>query len=369
MSSFLQTIDSMKKHNIGDYVQFYNDKLGYIDRIIDDKVVRIREASENSARPRFFNVRSNLVSVVPISGAGSSPAENRNLIQPPSPPENEDVKRIANIGDETKTLINVLKKCRKWSSKDQTATHPFFDYLEEGFHLDKGWIKSRLPSDMTENKRFLTSKQRSIFVVTYNLLSGIPNRSGDMKKWNIYFNHAWNVNKQTTLRIIDSYYDSGFSPDRKIRKDKGHTLSNSSKKRKSVYTPLYVYKREQGRRRYRNHTHRLDQIELKNEFNDKSVDEQRVYKNLSDDFIRQGSSLHHNIIKALENTCGRVTYKQIANHLGGIVTENTVSKHLKLLDGFSIVKSRILPMLSRDAKIKRVIFCESFLFSGNQHNV
>ena len=149
MSSFLQTIDSMKKHNIGDYVQFYNDKLGYIDRIIDDKVVRIREASENSARPRFFNVRSNLVSVVPISGAGSSPAENRNLIQPPSPPENEDVKRIANIGDETKTLINVLKKCRKWSSKDQTATHPFFDYLEEGFHLDKGWIKSRLPSDMT----------------------------------------------------------------------------------------------------------------------------------------------------------------------------------------------------------------------------
>ena len=162
---------------------------------------------------------------------------------------------------------------------------------------------------MTENKHFLTSKQRSIFVVTYNLLSGIPNRFGDMKKWTIYFNHAWNVNKQTTLRIIDSYSDSGFSPDRKIRKDKGHTLFNSSKKRKSVYTPLYVYKREQGRRRYRNHTHRLDQIDLKNEFNDKSVDEQRVYKNLSDDFIRQGSSLHHNIIKALENTCGRVTYK------------------------------------------------------------
>ena len=65
-------------------------------------------------------------------------------------------------------------------------------------------------------------------------------------------------------------------------------------------------------------------------------------------------------MKVLMNTKGNVSYRQIANHIGGIVTENTVAKHLKQLDDFSVVKSRILPMLSKNAKNKRLIFCESF---------
>ena len=127
-----------------------------------------------------------------------------------------------------------------------------------------------------------------------------------------------------------------------------------------MYTPFYVWKREQTQRRYRNHTHRLNEKELKEEFEAKCEDEKRVYKSLADDFIKQGSALHDSIMKVLMNTNGNVSYKQIANHIGGIVTENTVAKHLKQLDDFSVVKSRILPMLSKHAKNKRFIFCESF---------
>ena len=50
-----------------------------------------------------------------------------------------------------------------------------------------------------------------------------------------------------------------------------------------------------------------------------------VYKYLADDFIKQVSTLHHNIVKALMNTKGNVTYRQIENHIGGLVTEKDSS--------------------------------------------
>ena len=77
----------------------------------------------------------------------------------------------------------------------------------------------------------------------------------------------------------------------------------------------------------------------------------------------QGSSLHNDIIEALDKTSGNVSYKEIANYVGGIATENTISKHLKTLDGFSLVKSHILPNLTRYHKEQRKQFCKkSFIF-------
>ena len=70
--------------------------------------------------------------------------------------------------------------------------------------------------------------------------------------------------------------------------------------------------------------------------------------------------MHNDIIKALEHMCGNVSYKSLANHIGGIATENTVAKHLKSLDGFSVVKSRILPTLSKYHKEQRKKFCKEF---------
>ena len=67
--------------------------------------------------------------------------------------------------------------------------------------------------------------------------------------------------KKPTVAIINAYYEHGFTSNRITRKDKGHTLINS--KKNSVYTPFYVWKREQIQRRYRNHTHRLNEKELK----------------------------------------------------------------------------------------------------------
>ena len=79
--------------------------------------------------------------------------------------------------------------------------------------------------------------------------------------------------------------------------------------------------------------------------------------------------MHNDIIKALEHTCGNVSYKSLANHIGGITTENTIAKHLKSLDEFSVVKNRIFPSLSLYHRKKRKEFCEIFLLFGCQRNV
>ena len=122
------------------------------------------------------------------------------------------------------------------------------------------------------------------------------------------------MSKQTANHIVDSYYDNGFNPNRKIRNDKGLTLVNSDKKRKSTYTPLYVYKREQTHKRFRTNTLRLDANEIKTEFFNKCDDERIVYKNITNNFVKQGFSLHHNTIKSLEKSSGNMIYNNIANH-------------------------------------------------------
>ena len=55
-----------------------------------------------------------------------------------------------------------------------------------------------------------------------------------------------------------------------------------------------------------------------------------------------------------------MSYAAIANHLGGIITKSTVSKHLQSLEGFATTKSRILPQLSKDCMERRKRFCEAF---------
>ena len=127
-----------------------------------------------------------------------------------------------------------------------------------------------------------------------------------------------------------------------------------------TYTPLYVFKREQTQKRYRTHTQRLDAKTLREDFENKEDDEQLIYKNIANNFVQQGYSLHHNIVKVIENTGGHMSYEAIANQLGGLVTKNTVAKHLHSLDGFSVSKSRILPQLSKDCMLRRKLFCEAF---------
>ena len=340
-------------------MQFHGDRLGYVEEMLPNDLVRIRE-DDGTSRPRRFQERKHLVAVIPKSGVSTT--ENRTLMQSPEPMTNNTQVIEDNITNEAKELINVLKKTHKWSINKKNITNPLFEYLTLNNHKEKGWIRYALPKDTFDGdiEKRLNKKQRIIYISTYNMLNCFPKTQGDMKGWQNLYYKAWGISKHTSNRIIESYYENGFNPDRKKRSDIGHTLINSTKKRKSVYSPYYVYKREQTHGRYRTHTDRLSDHLLKEELESKAEAEKIVYGNIAKNFVEQGYSIHHNLINALEKTCGNVSYKALANHIGGLATENTISKHLKSLKGFSVVKSRILPQLSKGNKKIRLLFCEAF---------
>ena len=106
MSAILWTIDYLKFVRIGDYVQYNDDKFGYVIEIIDDDNVRIREAIE-IRRVEMYVVETNTIRVVPL--AGGKPSVDRNIKQPPSPPEDEKRLIIKDRLDESQELIDVMK--------------------------------------------------------------------------------------------------------------------------------------------------------------------------------------------------------------------------------------------------------------------
>ena len=77
--------------------------------------------------------------------------------------------------------------------------------------------------------------------------------------------------------------------------------------------------------------------------------------------------IHHDIISALEITHGNFSYKALVNHIGGIVTPNTITSHLKSLNGYLVVKSRMFPQLNK-CSMKKVEFCEKILIFGCRLN-
>ncbi len=303
-------------------------------------------------------VETNTICVVPL--AGDKPSVDRNIRRPPSPPEDEKRLIMKDRSDESQELINTMKLGIKWVDSQQTQTHPLYKYLKENNTKAEGWIRKILPKNIAISEKDLSSDAKSIYINQFALFSGFPMTHGPLKDWQKYLYHAWGISKWTSNHTLVRYYERGFHHGRLPRADKGFTLMNSPKKRKSVMTPFYVFKREQTQRRYRNFTHKLDNDELKIEFEGQDVVKKESYHNISCAIQLQAESLHHDIISALENTHGNVSYKALSNHIGGIATPNTIASHLKSLDGYSVVKSRMLPQLNERSMKQRVRFCESF---------
>ena len=60
-------------------------------------------------------------------------------------------------------------------------------------------------------------------------------------------------------------------------------------------------------------------------------DDKRVYRNIADYFVKQDGTMYNEIIEKLQNISGNITYKEIANNIGGLATKNTIAKNLKSL--------------------------------------
>ena len=179
MSSIIRTFDALSEIRVGDYVQFHEDRLGYVQSISDNNVVKILEANDGVVRPRHYHVRQNQVVVVPTVGEYAS--QNRNLLQPPPANVNVASQLIEGRSEDTKELIKVMKETTLWSPYDRTNSDPFFDYLDKYKEKSKGWIRKVLPEYFRTDKQRLTNKERMILITMYNLFSGFSKIHGKFK--------------------------------------------------------------------------------------------------------------------------------------------------------------------------------------------
>ena len=107
MSSILRTIDALKEIREGDYVEFHNDRLGYVDKVIPPDTLRIIEedGTNLSTRIRRWTVKDNKVALIPRAGDGY--INHRTLIQPPEPYENSNSNLSESLSVETSELISI----------------------------------------------------------------------------------------------------------------------------------------------------------------------------------------------------------------------------------------------------------------------
>ena len=76
----------------------------------------------------------------------------------------------------------------------------------------------------------LNADTKLIYTDQYNLFAGLPKTSVPMNNWQEYLYHKYGINKCTSNRILQSYYDRGFYTERRARSDKSHIIMNCPQK-------------------------------------------------------------------------------------------------------------------------------------------
>ena len=95
--------------------------------------------------------------------------------------------------------------------------------------------------------------------------------------------------------IYREFIARNFETERKERRDKGETIFNSDKKRKSTFTALNMYKKQRVRQ-FRDDPSKLDGLALKAEYNALSADEKFTYQVIADAQLACSPYLHDEII-------------------------------------------------------------------------
>ena len=153
MTVILQTIDYLKSVWIGDYIQYNENKVGYVIEIIDNNNVWIWEATE-SWRTTMDKVNWNMIRIVSL--AVGKPSLDQNIRQSPSPLKDEKRLIIKDGSDESHEFINIMKLGIKWEHSLLNKDYPFYEYLKEHQNKAKEWIHKKLPKHIDNSNKDLS---------------------------------------------------------------------------------------------------------------------------------------------------------------------------------------------------------------------
>ena len=141
-------------------------------------------------------------------------------------------------------------------------------------------------ADSSHLKPFETGRLLFIF----SLLVGLPRKGGKSHGWAGMLASAWGITLKTMDNQFKTYIRKGFSVERKKRSDAGSSVFNSEKKRRNTFTGLNTFKIRKYKE-FRDNVGHLDEIALKNEYNNLHVDAKEAYEILEERDLMCGETL------------------------------------------------------------------------------
>ena len=125
-----------------------------------------------------------------------------------------------------------------------------------------------------------------------------------------YLAHAWGVNRTTLNRWFKDFAQNPLPKQRQTRSDKGTTILNSKKKRKSMWTVRFVFIKD-----YHSKHPGAGSAEASNAWKAIEGDKkaQAPYQAILDQWMEQGDSLLPEIQKTLQETDGPVSWNTVAS--------------------------------------------------------
>ena len=260
-----------------------------------------------------------------------------------------------------KEFKQCLKKSYTTSKYKTICKNPLYIYLKDGHDqsLESGWIRSVINNREPVSSVHLSKTENMILLVITSIFCGYSN-AGVLSNHSYYTTYAFGINEKTSRRIMDRFVSSDFTMERKTRDDKGKNIFNSHKVRERTFTPFNSFKKKKYRDSWRETTEKIPNDILVQEYQSLSDNEKHAYELMAERDLERSTSLWDEIKDVLKKTKGRVTFKQIADHLGNIVSTNTIRKFLKSKDGFHMRKDRILPHLDTQAKTRRYEWAQTF---------
>ena len=259
-------------------------------------------------------------------------------------------------------LENTLKQCydqrHSTSNPDNPPIKPLFDLLKNNSTKPKGWIRKVISPNAKDNS-LMDEKQTLVLVFIQSLFFGFTPKNGTAVKFTSYITHAFGIHRTTITRVFKKFISSGFQCSRESRKDIGLNVFNSHKKRTEVFTAYHVF-RKLKYQEWRSDTAKIDERNIKEEFENLPDHDREVLELQAQRDLERAVHLKDELEALLLKTKGKLSYHEMANQLGNLVCANTIRNYLRSRPTFRMRKNRILPHLDKAAKLRRIIWAESF---------
>ena len=355
--------------HVGDLVLIDDKNKAYILEIDIQAIVngsilyKVRYAVGNQIEDNVKQSRCRITTIL------SSPATTRdshsslNRCSPSSAPPTLPTSSSSTSSNATirLTVYDKLKQSIKQShhSKIRSATNiPLQQFLHDNKSKGKGWLRQTLP--FTSKKIQLNDQENSLLLVMTTMFTLHSPSSGIATGWVNLLADAWGVSAKKINRQINAFVDSDFTCERKERSDKGTSIFNCEKKRKSTFTGIKQFKKAKHAE-FRESTERLDHLDLKQEYNALINAEKAVYENEAILNLERSRYLWDELKDFLLKTKGKISFTTMSNHLQ-IVSVKAIREYLIQQEGWDMRKDRILPHLDSAAKARRVEWCCNWWF-------